>query len=271
MNTKETLTDVEVQLHDCHTSDSQLLIKTLTDMQNYHYALGFDLLVDSFLSVECVLFDPTGRKWILPLAVNLDENELYKRFSHPYPLMDLFIKSLNADFKGSASIDYVDDVTCLLGNNFHLTCDEFSTLCFNKPGYFIETLVSIDEIDSYAMEYGYTDFMLLFYRVMWFRLSILFIKGFVNQNFTVRGLDKLLKAENIAIGYTPTTRLTYLLRSMVAKTCAMQLSKKGLTIGSQMAITGNINAYITDILNRWKSYSLEAFISHNRLSVNWRV
>lgn len=149
--------------------------------------------------------------------------------------------------------------------------DEGSTLCFNKPGYFIETLVSIDEIDSYAMEYGYTDFMLLFYRVMWFRLSILFIKGFVNQNFTVRGLDKLLKVENIAIGHTPTTRLTYLLRSMVAKICVMQLSKKGLTTSSQMSITGNINAYITDILNRWKSYSLEAFISRNRLSVNWRV
>lgn len=38
-----------------------------------------------------------------------------------------------------------------------------------------------------------------------------------------------------------------------------------------MSITGDINAYIADILNRWKSYSLEAFISRNRLSVNWRV
>lgn len=268
---KETLMDVEVQLHDCHSTDSQFLIKSLTGMQNYHYAVGFDLLIETRLSVERILFSHTEHNWILPLAVNLDENELYKRFSHPYPLMDLFIKALNEDFKGCASIDYVDDVTCLLGNNFHLTCDEFSTLCFNKPGYFIETLVSIDEIDSYAMEYGYTDFMLLFYRVMWFRLSILFIKGFVNQNFTVRGLDKLLEVENIAIGHMPTTRLTYLLRSMVAKICVMQLSKKGLTTSSQMSITGNINAYIADILNRWKSYSLEAFISRNRLSVNWRV
>lgn len=271
MNIKETLTDVEVQLHDCHSTDSQFLIRSLTGMQNYHYAHGFDLLVDSCLSVERVLFDPTVRKWILPLAVNFDENELHRRFSHPYPLMDLFIKSLNEDFKGCASIEYIDDVTFLLGNNFHLTCEEYNALCFNKPGYFIETIVNIDEIDSYAMEYGYTDFMLLFYRVMWFRLSILFIKGFVNQNFTVRGLDKLLKVENIAIGYTPTTRLTYLLRSMVAKICVMQLSKKGLTTSSQMSITGNINAYIADILNRWKSYSLETFISRNSLSVNWRV
>lgn len=269
----ETLHDVELRLPTTGNSNYKPeVIQALMEMDNYNYSLVYDLIADNDLSIERIFFDNVADKWFIPLTNNIDEYRLISRLRHDTPLIDLLAASINKVDGRKRMVVYNNGESCELDNGFSITSEERNTVCFNKPAYFLEYLIDYSQIDQCAADYGYSGFMLLFYRVMWLKLSALLISKISDKSLTVTGIRKFLvdyKHISCSTNLPLDESLSKFMRVVIRHICKMQEGKKGKVIGGQLMDTTSIHTYLGQVLDLCKAYSLEA--GFYRLNINYNV